>query len=131
MEEALIARLLAEASISAVFGDRIHWSVAPEGSTMPFLVVSIAAGGQDYTHSGRNAFSMTRTQLDSYSTDALEAIQGSRVVLSELETVETIEGVLFEDAWAVADDDMPAEPLEDGTQVFRRKLEVMIPHRPA
>jgi hypothetical protein len=131
MEEALVKRLLAMAAITDIFSTNIFWGAAPEGTPYPFLVINVAADPGDYDHDGPVKLQFTRMQFDSYSTIFADTVLGSRVVLSEMETAETVDDVVFEDAWKVSSMNMPADPLEDGTPVFRKTMDIMVPHRPA
>jgi hypothetical protein len=52
IEEALVTRLLADATVAAAVGTRIYPLVAPQGAAMPHIVYQRISGPRVHTHQG-------------------------------------------------------------------------------
>lgn len=50
IEEALVSRVLANATVAATVGTRVYPVVAPEGVTLPALVYQRISGVREHTH---------------------------------------------------------------------------------
>src|SRR3546814_7924199 len=92
MEEALTARLIAAATI---FGDAIHWGIAPQGTPLPYLVLTIITPGREYTHDGADATGNPRTQFSAYGRTAVEALAGQEAGRDLIEQPGIIGAVKF------------------------------------
>jgi hypothetical protein len=131
MEEALVTRLLATVAITDIFHQHIHWQTRPPNSnSLPALTLSIAADIREYNHDGPDDMQEVRVQFDSRALTYLEAKQGLRAVLSEMETEETVGGYLFHEGRKVSGSDAPKETLGGGTEVFIITMDVMVQFRP-
>ena len=84
MEEALMAKLLATAGVTAIFGTRIRWGERGQGDALPTLVLNVVSGEEHYTHGGAGQIGMTRIQFDSYGATSKQSNDGSAAVLTAL-----------------------------------------------
>lgn len=127
MEEALIARLLATAAISAHYGNRIWPQTRPaDVNSLPAATITVASDAREYSHDGPDDVQEARIQIDSRGRTYSEAKRGLRLILSELETEETVNGVQFDMGRKVSGNDAPKEVLGGGTEIFRVTMDVAI-----
>lgn len=66
MIQNLIAHLLADVSVAAIAATRIHVSIAPEGTALPYVVVQQVSRSPDH-HSGGPGLKRPLFQIDSYA----------------------------------------------------------------
>lgn len=128
-EEQLTKRLLEAVPVAAIFGVAVNWQDRPDGSLLPALTLSIAADPREYNHDNPDEWQQVRVQVDSRAESYLEAKNGLRAVLSELESEKTLDSVHFDEGRKVSGSDAPKETLEGGTKVFRITMDVMVPFR--
>lgn len=128
-EESLIARLLASPIVEPIYHDAVNWQTRPDGSSLPALTLSIAGDPVEYNHDAPDEWQQVRVQCDSRAETYLEAKQGLRAVLSELETEKTTDDVHFDEGRKVSGSDAPKETLAGGTEVYRITMDVMVPFR--
>lgn len=95
MEEALTTRLLGAASVAAIFGEAVHWGIAPQGTPFPYLVLTVVTPGREYTHEGADPTGNPRTQFSAYGNTAAEALAGMEAVRDLIETPGVVGGVQF------------------------------------
>jgi hypothetical protein len=127
MEEALTAILLADARLSQVVGNRVHWDVAPQGAVRPYVILQVVSSSADTTASGRSGMETARVQIDAYGEQkfavtrivrfAFEALERARGPRGEV----TIQGVFFDSAR-----DLPASGASGAPQLFRRSTDINI-----
>jgi hypothetical protein len=81
MEEALVARLLATASVTSLCGSRINWNARPQGQqTSPDIVLTRVSGVRDYSTSGPIGYVQSRVQIDCYAVTYTACVSLSRAV---------------------------------------------------
>lgn len=68
MEEALIARLLADAPVAAIAGTRVYPGARPQGSALPAIVVNTISGAPVYDDQGEAGLFSARVQVDAWAT---------------------------------------------------------------
>lgn len=130
MEEALVQRLLATASITAIFGLNIHWQRRPETvNLLPALSLNVVGDPRQYTHDGADDWQEVRIQVDSRARTYLSAKLGLRAVLSELETEHDEGDVHFDEGRKISGTDAPIETLGGGTEVFKITMDIMVGFR--
>tara|TARA_R110000868_G_scaffold32425_3_gene117961 strand:- start:2497 stop:2883 length:387 start_codon:yes stop_codon:yes gene_type:complete len=71
METALTAYLLSSASLTSLVGDRIAWSLRPQG--FPSLTLQIVGGYPVDSGEGDSGLSSARLQADCYGKSSLQA----------------------------------------------------------
>jgi hypothetical protein len=126
MEEALMARLLATGAITAIYGQRIHFQTRPAGDDVPALTVSVVSDPRMYNHDAPDDLQEVRLQFDSRAATYLQAKQGIRAVLSEMEKIQEGAGWHFEEGRKVGGGDAPKETLGGGTEVFRITMDILV-----
>lgn len=129
MEEALMARLLAVAAITDIYGDRIHFRSRPEGEAVPALTMAVVSDPRIYNHDGPDGLQEVRIQFESRALTYMEAKTGLRAILSEMELEHEGDGVHFEEGRKVAGGDAPKENLSGGTEVFRIDMDILVQFR--
>lgn len=126
MEEALLARLRAETTITALVGTHnsraaIDWLERPE--VLPALTLQDITAGKIYAHDGATGLANPVIQIDCWGNTYGAAKLLARAVITEMETAETISGIVFEESFLVASRAMNPEDLGNGTKVFRQSLD--------
>lgn len=126
MEEALVARLLADGALAAQVGTRIDWGVRQHGDALPALVLNIVFPGRRYDHAGWDELGAPRLQVDCYGMTYASAASLARLVTTELEGAASASGIEFGEAFVDAERDMPVTDLGGGIKVFRRELDFLL-----
>ena len=72
IKQAIHARLVAHALITALVGGRIYHNMAPGNAASPYLVYSKVSSNSEQHQGGASGLAESRFQIDSYSTDADE-----------------------------------------------------------
>lgn len=120
MEEALIARLLAFAGLSALVDDRVWPIERPEGTSLPALTLQVVSPQRTYTHDGASGFYGPRVQFDSWGETYAAAKLVARQVTAALEVTDVeIAGVRFDAAFLDAERDMGLDDIPGGDKAFR------------
>lgn len=89
MEEELIARLLGEASLTDLVGDRISLGQRNQGDPLPALTILEISPGRRYLHSGADKTGDPRIQFDSYGATSADALAVRKALTAILETRKT------------------------------------------
>ena len=127
MEEALIARLLAADALAALVSRRINWSVRPQGSALPALVLTLVNGRRLYAFDGPVNLVESRVQADAYAADYLTAKTIVRAVVADLGGQRfTLGGVEFQGVFVDAERDFFEG--EDPDCLFRIMLDLRVWH---
>lgn len=84
MEEALIARLLADSGLSALVSTRIHPGSLPQGATLPALVITRIGGAPQYADEGETGLNEARVQVDCWADTYSQAKLTARAVVASL-----------------------------------------------
>lgn len=129
-EEALVARLLAVADISAILGNKINWVARPEGTGLPAITLTVVSDPFEYTHDGRDDWQQMRVQFDFRALQYITTKQLSRLTLEAMEQDAEVGDVHFDGARKVFGHDAPREALGGGTEVFHYVMDLMIPAKP-
>jgi uncharacterized protein DUF3168 len=67
MEEAIIAKLLADGGVSGIVGARVFPGSRPQGSALPALVLNRISGGPEYADDGEVGLEQARIQIDCWA----------------------------------------------------------------
>ena len=133
MEEALLARLRAESSITALTGTHnsraaIDWIERPE--TLPAITLRDITAGKIYAQDGATGLANPLVQIDCWAGTYGAAKLLARSVITEMETAETISGIVFDESFLVASRAMDPEDLGGGLKVFRQSLDFSVWFQP-
>lgn len=126
MEEALVARLLASASLAAIFGTRIFWDDLPQSTTYPALRLTNITPGRDYTHDGHDGLSDPLVQFDSFGRSKGEATRGARALIATLEQTATQGSIKFGMSFLDGERTLPTVSLSGGQRIFGLSLDFRI-----
>lgn len=130
MEEALIARMLATAGITALVGQRVTPKRRTQGGDLPAIVLHRIDGGPDYTQAGASGLIESRVQVDCWAGSWLSSATVARAVMAALSGATfTQDGVRFDAIFVVAQRDDTDD--ENGTPLFRFSLDLMVHHATA
>jgi hypothetical protein len=95
METALRARLKADAGVFALVGSRVDWSVRPQGTSSPCIVLTVIADLRDQHFQGFAGFRSTRVQIDCYAATKAVAVSLREAVIAAVVPEATVSGVTF------------------------------------
>src|SRR5688500_1096601 len=97
MEEALIARLLADSGVAAIVTTRVFPGARPQGSPLPALVMNRISGGPLYADDGEVGLQQARIQVDCWAETYAGAKLLARAVTVSLSAFEgTVGATTFE-----------------------------------
>ena len=90
MEEDLIALIIADAGVSAIFKavasseTRIYWMRAPQGVAKPYATLQRISGVPDNPHGGPSGLEAARVQIDVYGLTYAATITAARAIVDLL-----------------------------------------------
>ena len=97
MEEALIAKLLADGGVAALAGTRVFPVARPQGSELPAITLSRVSGKPVYTDQGQSGIAEARAQLDCWGVSYDSAKSLARAVAASLSAFfGTVDAVTFQ-----------------------------------
>jgi hypothetical protein len=121
MEEQLISRLVGNAGVTAIAGNRISWGSRPQAQDTPDVLLTKVSGGDNYDLQGITAIRQSRVQIDCY------AEQFQDVTLLGRAVRECLSGQGFGDV-QLCMLDMERSTFEDGTPPLHRTMLDFIVH---
>ena len=95
MEIALRAKLLANAPLVAIVGQRITWTERPQGNVLPAVVLQVVADTRPQDFKARVYFRETRVQIDCFATTRSVAVNLREAVINALSFEGAVLNVLF------------------------------------
>lgn len=95
MEIALRARLLGDAGVAALASNRVDWSVRPQGSILPAIVLTTVFDDRTQHMAGFDGYRRTRVQIDCYAAKKADAVALREAVLAAVVPAATQGGVTF------------------------------------
>ncbi|KUO53197.1 MAG: hypothetical protein APF82_01000 [Sphingomonadales bacterium BRH_c42] len=131
MEEALVARMLAAAAISAIAGPRVNWGFRVQGEGGPGVTLFDASPGRTYTYKGASGLAGPRVQVDCWAADFATAKALARAVIATLEPPATVAGITFQGAFLANERGPSTEDLGGGRKVHRVSLDFFVWFSPA
>jgi hypothetical protein len=131
MEEALVARLLAAPSLSALVGNRITWGERVKKEPLPAITMLGVSPGRNYVHSGADPTGNPRIQFDCYGSTTAQAKTVARALRGVLETRATQGGIAFSVALLDAERGPLIEDVGGGLKVHRYSLDFFVWFSPA
>lgn len=90
LQAAFRARLKAVAALNTPTGGRIEWGQVPQGAPLPYLVLTKATPGRDWTHDGPNALVRPRIQIDIYADGNAKAATLASALQAEMERLDDV-----------------------------------------
>lgn len=128
MEEALLAFLLADAGVAAIFADRIGWSWRVQGAPLPDLTLVRTDGQRDpLLAGGYSGFVDGRAQVNSWASLQSAATLGARAVIQAVARAnETTTGGVIQGVFVKSEQD--GFEGEKPDRVFYTRLMLHIPH---
>lgn len=138
MEESLIARLRASASLTALLGvygarpaiDMIERQ-SDEPAAFPAIAIQKVSPGRSYALDGANGLERPRVRFEIYALDYGPARLAARALIAELEIANVTAGVRFHRAQLQFDRDFPPENIGGNVQIFRIILDFFLPFTPS
>lgn len=129
MEEALVERLRAAASVAALVGTTnsrpaINW--IERGETLPCVTLQDVSSGRRYAQSGPIDLENPMIQMDCWAETYAAAKLLARAVRDEMETAKTVSGIEFDESFLVAERGMTPDDLGSGIKVFRVSLDISV-----
>jgi len=131
MEEALVARLLASPSLSALVGNRITWGERVKKEPLPAITMLGVSPGRNYVHGGADPTGNPRIQFDCYGTTSAQAKAVARALCDMLEAPATQGGIAFSVALLDAERGPLIEDVGGGLKVHRYSLDFFVWFSPA
>jgi hypothetical protein len=92
MEEAVIARLLADSGVAAIVGTRVFPGSRPQGSALPAAVLNRISGGPLYADDGEVGLEQGRIQVDCWAETYTAAKTLARAVTAALSAFDSTVG---------------------------------------
>jgi hypothetical protein len=80
MEEKLLAVVMP--AVSGLVGDRVHWTISPQGTPTPRVVLHRIDGVRSYATSGAVDYVQSRVQVDCFGAAIRETKDLARAVIS-------------------------------------------------
>ena len=139
MEEAVIQRLLADAAVAAIAGDRVFPGRLPQGIAMPGVVLQTINSMPHYADEGEIRYVESRVQLDCWAQTYGASKQLSRAVIDSLSPVDLAPGapvfvgagVEFQFIELNGERDLPESGSNNAEYFFRVSLDFTFWHSPA
>ena len=130
MEEAIIARLLADPGVTAIVGTRVHPGSVPQGTALPAIVFNRVDGAPLYSDDGEAGLETERVQIDCWSDSYSEAKRLARAVRASLSAFAgTVAGVAFQNILLDAERDLRERGSGAESYPFRTSLDFIIWHQ--
>jgi hypothetical protein len=124
MEEALAARLAADAGIAEIVGDRVSMAARVEGTALPALVFSLISQGQEWTLAGPDGLDRPRVRFDCLAATDIAALLLRRAVVAALTPAADVDGLRFHPAMVVASRTIAEPQLDGGQDLFHEQIEL-------
>lgn len=130
MEEDLIARLVADAGVSAVVGEAVSWFARNRIDAYPALILSMISPGRDYDHGGADGLDSPRIQFDCYGTTDEQTVALKRAVIACMEQAATVGDTRFWPAFLETETmfNEGEQETDGGTPLFRIALDFTFHH---
>lgn len=116
IEESLVAYLLADASISALVSDRIHWGRIEAPALAPYVIMQKISAPRGYHMLGSDGLVESRIQVDCFAVTYLSAKSVARAIETRLSgfrgtqaTTDFKAAFLQDERDTIIDDDAPAD----------------------
>lgn len=131
MEEDLVARLVADAGVSAVVDEKVSWFERARDDALPVLVLTKVSAGRDYTHGGADGLDGPRVQFDCLGRTDAEALALKRAVVACMEQAATVGDTLFHNAFLEGETWIAQGEQDGGEALFQLSLDFIFYHEEA
>lgn len=128
MEEALVERIAADATLAPLVGEAVSWFDRQRGDPTTAISLSKVSPGREWTHSGPDGLDRPRVRFDMWSEDADRAAAMGRAVLAMMEAPATVDGVRFHVAEIAAERWFAEGEQEGGEPLYRVQQEYLFFH---
>lgn len=127
MEEALIAKLLATSSVTALVSQRIQPGRRPQASQLPAIVVNRITGAPVYTDDGEAGLASARVEVDCWATSFASAKLTARAVIGSLSAFfGTVGSLTFQNILLDAERDFSEGGANDTQYLYRTNLDFIV-----
>jgi hypothetical protein len=126
MEEALVAYLLSQTSITDLVSSRIHWVQAPQGETKPYITMQVISTGITRAHLGADALSRKRIQVDCYAMTYLSSKAIERAVIALLNNNRIVQGSIRFEAFLDNSRDLTENEAALTPIIYRQSIDLMV-----
>jgi uncharacterized protein DUF3168 len=127
MEEALIAKLLADAGVAALVGTRVHPGARPQASTLPAIVCNAISANPSYSDDGEDGIAEARVQLDCWGATYSSAKTTARAVKAALSAFDgTVSAVRFRYIALDLEHDIQETGADSAAYPFRTSLDFLV-----
>ena len=127
MEEALIAKLLADAGVSALVGARVYPGMRPQAGLLPAVVFNMISKNPSYSDDGEDGITEARVQLDCWGATYTDAKKAARAVTAALSAFDgMMSGVRFRYMTLDLEHDMQETGANADSYPFRTSLDFIV-----
>ncbi len=127
MEEALIARLLADTGVAAIAGARVFPGSRPQGAALPAVVLNQISGGPLYADDGEVGLEQARIQIDCWAESYAAAKLLARAVTASLSAFEgTVGATTFQFIELDIEQDLREGGGDAASYPFRTALDFLV-----
>ena len=127
MEEALIAKLLADSGVSALVGTHIHPGVRPQAGPLPAIVFNMISANPSYSDDGEDGIEEARIQLDCWGATYSSAKTVARAVKAAVSAFGgTVSGVRFRYITLGLEHDIQETGANAASYPFRTSLDFIV-----
>jgi hypothetical protein len=126
MQQALRARLLADADVSALVSTRIDWDARPQGKPLPAITLQVAFDPRDKHMGGTQATRKSRVRAQCWATKPADAHNLAEAVISALDPGAIQDGVRFLSTFATSLGGI-AEDTDNGL-IYRQIVDLDVIH---
>lgn len=126
LQSALRARLTGDAGIGAAIGTRAHWTLVPQGTSLPYLRMQTISDPRPEHLGGYDKARTTRVQIDVFSDRYGTARQLAEAIIKAVAQPATVAGVKFGRSKAEGPRDL-GEDTANGF-IHRMSLDLLIEH---
>lgn len=97
-EPALRRRLLDDAAVAALVGNRVDWTQRPQGSAYPAVVLKLVADPRPQHMGGFNGFRSSRVEANVFGRTRPEVVELREAIVAAITPSATRDGVRFDRA---------------------------------
>jgi hypothetical protein len=127
MEEAIRARLLATASVTALVSQRVYCGARPQAGALPDIIINRISGAPVYTDQGESGLATARIQIDCWGLTYSSAKTVARAVIASLSAFfGTVGSTTFQYILLDAERDFPEGGSNAAEYLFRTNLDFIV-----
>ena len=129
MEEELKNHILADAGITNLVGNRVHWNERPQAKALPDILLRLVNNAPDYHSTGPSGLEDALIQVDCYGETYSSAKLTSRAIKSLLSGAQFTEGNIVFDGIFIEGETDTFEALPSGAEKYHRvRLDIRVWH---